>query len=142
MTHSPNPLPWSSEITSNPFAVCCRMTCVSEPEYVPEDFLFLFYISLFTLDKLILQPKIMSEATIRHILDFNCSILFKRTRVVNICLALTFFKGQTTDLEIDPVEMVLNIFYHIFFSQFVAQLRRIFLHATVFDLTQIFPCKT
>lgn len=117
------------------------MMCVSEPGYVPEDSLFLFYIALLTLDKLI-QLKIMSEATIKRILDFNCSILFKRTRVVNIRFALTFFKGQTIDLEIDPVEMVLNIFSHIFFSQFVALLRGIFLHATVFDLTQIFPCKT
>lgn len=45
---------------------------------------------------------------------------------MNIRLTLTFFKGQTIDLEIDPVEMVVNIFSHIFFSQFVALLRGIF----------------
>lgn len=89
-------------MTSRLFAVCCHMMCV-RAKHVPEDSLFLFHIFLLTLAKLILRPKIMSEDTIRHILDFSCTILFKRTGVVNICLALTFFKGQTTDLEIDPV---------------------------------------
>jgi len=65
------------------YMMCVRAT-------VSEDSVFLFYISLLTLDKL----KLISEATIRHILGFRCSILFKRTTVVNICLALTFLKDK------------------------------------------------